>query len=71
MTQYSNASTYSKPDIAYMKAHVADNESPNYIAACAIGTSLACLAVALRFASRRIAHNPLKTDDWLLLVALV
>ena len=34
-------------------------------------TVLAVTAVALRFGSKRIAHNPFGVDDWLLLFALL
>lgn len=34
-------------------------------------TVLAVLAVGLRIASKRIAHNPFGIDDWLLIIALL
>ncbi len=57
-------------EIAYQTAHVADNRQANLIVASAVCLAVAYIAVALRFASRRVAHNTLGADDYAILAGL-
>ncbi|TVY47473.1 hypothetical protein LOCC1_G002206 [Lachnellula occidentalis] len=50
---------------------MAVDDPASVIAVGAVMPSLAIIAVALRFYSRRVIHNPLQTDDWILIPALL
>ena len=64
-------STLSKQEIEYEMAHASDNRAPNLIAAHVTCLTLACMAVLLRFSSRRQSSNALLSDDWMVVVGLV
>ena len=58
-------------EIKYQEMHISDNAAPSIIAANAICYSIACIAIALRFLSRRVAHIKYEADDWLVVAGLV
>ncbi len=61
----------SPAEIQHQKEHIHENRSPDIIASHKICFVLACIAVILRFISRRVGKNPIKADDWLIVAALV
>ncbi len=64
-------SALSKQEIEYEMMHATDNRAPSLITAYAVCLSLAYVAVALRFISRRKSRLALMADDWMLVVGLV
>lgn len=63
--------TLSPEEIQYMQNHANDDKRANLYAAVPYCTFFPFLAVALRFIARRRVHAPFKTDDYLVLLALV
>lgn len=47
------------------------NKGPHLVRVCSVMIALSAIAVALRFASRRLSGVQLSWDDWLILIALV
>ena len=66
-----NSKSTAAADIQYQLAHLSDSRVSNIKISVAICLPASCLAVILRFVSRRIGKIPLKADDWCILVALV
>ena len=64
------ATHLSPADIFYQKQHIAEDKRPDIIASHVICFSLACIAVCLRFLSRRLAKIQYGADDLLIVVAL-
>ena len=58
-------------EIKYQIEHIHENRSPDIIASHVICFALACIAVTMRFISRRIGKNAVRADDWLIVAALV
>jgi len=65
------ATVLTPAEIRYQEDHINDNAVPNVIATNAACFSLAVIAVALRFACRRIKRIKYEADDWLILAGLV
>jgi len=63
--------TPSPAEVLYEQQHITDNRAPTVIAADVVCFSLACIAVCMRLASRRIAKIKYMADDWLIIGALV
>lgn len=58
-------------ELAYQKAHIADDRRADIIIAIAVCLPVAYVAVILRIMSRRVAAVPLLADDWTMMIALV
>ncbi len=58
-------------NILYQMQHLDDDRRPLAFGIIATCTVLSSLAVALRFASRRVAHVPFKADDFAALASWV
>ena len=63
--------TPSPAEIHWQKEHIHDNKGPDIIASHVICFVLACIAVTLRFISRRLVKNAIQADDWFIVAALV
>ena len=64
----------SKPSLAnihYQKAHISESRVGSIIAANVICYTIGCLAVVLRFVSRRLSNIKYEWDDWLVVAGLV
>lgn len=61
----------SPADIEYQIEHSSDNQGPLVLAAFSVNFALACSAVTLRLAARRICKAKLLADDYFVLAALV
>ncbi len=57
-------------EIVYQTAHLADDRQANLIVSSALCLAFAYMAVALRFASRRVARNTIGPDDYAILAGL-
>ncbi|KAL8658935.1 MAG: hypothetical protein Q9202_007352 [Teloschistes flavicans] len=58
-------------EIEYQLAHIHDDRSRELYASQSTCLALACIAVALRFVSRRLIHAKIMADDYMILFALV
>ena len=63
--------TISPEEMQYMEAHASDDQTINLYVTCALCTTLPAVFVALRFVARRRNGASFKSDDWLILSALV
>lgn len=61
----------SPAEIHYQMEHIHESKASNIIASHVICFVLACIAVVLRFISRRIGKNAIQADDWFIVAALV
>lgn len=61
----------SPAEIHYQMEHIHESKVADIIASHVICFVLACIAVVLRFTSRRIGKNAIKADDWFIVAALV
>lgn len=61
----------SPADIEYQIKHISDNQGPDVLGAFSVNFALACSAVTLRLAARRICKAKLLADDYFVLAALV
>ena len=58
-------------EIQEQEMHISDDATPSIIAATAVCYTIACVAIALRFLSRRMAKIKYEADDWLVVAGLV
>ena len=65
------ASMPTPAEIIHQEKHISDDKIPNIIAANAICFPIACIAVLLRFVSRRMSKIKYEADDWLIIAGLV
>lgn len=65
------ATVPSPGQLSYQQSHFNETRIPDIIASNVVCLSLACIAVALRFYSRRIKQIRYEADDWLILGGLV
>lgn len=61
----------SKADILYQKEHIHDNRVPSLVASNVVCFGIACIAVFLRFISRKVAKVKYEADDWFIVAGLV
>lgn len=62
---------FSDAEIAYQMAHITETKAPSIIAAVAVLSVLATVAIALRFIVRVQMKSGLKADDYTILSAWV
>lgn len=65
------ASMPTPAEIIHQEKHISDDKIPNIIAANAICFPIACIAVLLRFVSRRMSKIKYEADDWLIIAGLL
>ena len=65
------ASMPTPAEILYQEKHISDTKVPDIIATNAICFPIACIAVLLRFISRRRSKIEYEADDWLIVAGLV
>ena len=58
-------------EVEWQEMHISDSLVPDIIAVNAVCFTIACVSVALRFVSRRMAKVKYGLDDWLVLASLV
>lgn len=58
-------------EIMDQEMHISDDMVPNIIATNAVCFTISCVAVILRFVSRRLTKIKYEADDWLILAGLV
>lgn len=58
-------------EVQYMEMHIGDNRKASLIVVSAICLTVAFLAVAMRFLSRRLLRAEYKADDWFVIAGLV
>lgn len=68
---YSSESGFSDAEVAYQLAHITETKAPSIIAAAAVLTVLATIAVVLRFYVRWHMKSGVKADDYTIFCAWV
>ena len=58
-------------DVQYQLAHVHESRAKEVVVSQLVCLAIAVVAVALRFLSRCISKTPLKSDDWMIVAAMV
>ncbi len=58
-------------EVAIELQNINDDRGAELIAADAVNLALACIAVILRFLSRRTSKAAIQADDWTIVAALV
>lgn len=62
---------FTDAEVAYQLAHAAETKAPSIIAAVAVLSVLATIAIAMRILVRRQRKSGLKADDYTIISALV
>lgn len=55
----------------YQLAHIHESRAKEIVVSHFVCLAIALVAVALRFLSRRMSKTPIKSDDWMMVAALV